>query len=147
MKNKKVLFIILLLIGIVFLTLSMSMLQSSENRLIPGILIFVSALIIGAAAKNIANEFILKNYLERKVITNKKADKVREHEVKQKSASRANLIVSTILAVTIIIMFFIKINYAMLTVLIIASIILQSFLNALLYIYYDKKIKENKIEK
>lgn len=147
MKNKKALFTILLLIGVVFLTLSMSMLQSSENRLIPGISIFVSALIIGAAAKNIANEFILKNYFERKVITNKKADKVRELEVKQKSTSRANLIVSTILAVTIIIMFFVKINYTILTVLIIASIILQSSLNALLYIYYDKKIKENKIEK
>jgi len=147
MKNKNVLFTILLLIGIVFLTLSMSMLQSSENRLIPGILIFASVLIIGAAAKYIANDLILKNYLEKKVITNKKADKVRELEVKQKSTSRANLIVSTILAVTIIIMFFMKINYTMLTILIIASILLQSFLNALLYIYYDKKIKENKIEK
>lgn len=147
MKNKKVLFTILFLIGIVFLTFSMFMIQSAENRLFSGILIFASVLIIGAAAKNIANEFILKNYLERKVITNKKTDKAREHEVKQKSASKANLIVSVILAVTIIIMYFIKINYVMLTILIIASIILQSLLNSLLYIYYDKKIKEIKIEK
>jgi len=147
MKNKKVLFAILFLIGIVFLTFSMFMIQGAENRLFSGILIFASVLIIGAAAKNIAYEFILKSYLERKVITNKKADKARENEVKQKSASRANLIVSVILAVTIIIMYFIKLNYAILTILIIASIILQSFLNALLYIYYDKKIKENKIEK
>lgn len=144
MKNKKVLFTILLLIGIVFLSLSMSMLQSAESRLIPGILLFASVLVIGVSAKNIANEFILKNYLERKVKINIKDEKKKENEVKQKASSKSNIIVSVLLAVAVIIMFFIEINYIILTILIIVSIFLQSFLNAFLYIYYDKKFIKNK---
>lgn len=142
MKNKKVLMTILLLIGIVILSLSMFMIQSAENRLVSGILILASVLIIGVSAKNIANEFILRNYLERKIKLNNKDEKKRENEVKQRASSKSNIIVSALLAAAIIIMFFIKPNYIILTILIIASIFLQSYLNAFLYIYYDKKIKE-----
>lgn len=142
MKNKKTLIIVSLLLGIVTFSVGMSMIQNAENRLFPGILMLVSILIIGTCSKSIANDYILKDYLDKKIKLNKKSDKKRENEVKQISSSRSNLIVSLLLVVAVIVIIFTKTNYIILTILIIASIFLQSYLNAFLYIYYDKKIKE-----
>jgi len=144
MKKIKELNVILLLVGIIMLSLSMSLMQGAQNRLVIGIVILLSALIIGGTSKSIANDYILNNYLESKKQRNAKVDKKREDDVKRKSASRSNLIVSIILMIAVVIVFFVKINYILFTILIIASIFLQSCLNALLYIYYDKRIKEDK---
>jgi len=144
MKKSKSLNIILLLVGIVMLALSMSLMQDAQNRLVIGIVVLLSALIIGGTSKSISNDYILNDYLESKKQRNVKVDKKREDQVKRKAASKSNLIVSVILMISVIIVFFVKINYILFTVLIVASIFLQSCLNAFLYIYYDKRIKEDK---
>ena len=144
MKKSKSLNVILLLVGIVMLALSMSLMQDAQNRLVIGIVVLLSALIIGGTSKSISNDYILNDYLESKKQRSVKVDKKREDQVKRKAASKSNLIVSVILMISVIIVFFVKINYILFTVLIVASIFLQSCLNAFLYIYYDKRIKEDK---
>jgi len=146
MKNKKIISIILLLVSIILLQLGLGMLKSTENRWIAGSIILASVLIIGTASKMIANDIILKNYLEAKTQKNIKINIAKENIVKQKASSRANLIVSLLLVIALILMFFVKLNYNVLTLIIILSIFLQSSLNAFLYIYYDKRIKDESIE-
>lgn len=147
MKNKKFISIILLLAGVLVLLIGLGMMQNAENRWIPGSMILLSCLIIGVTSKMIANDIILKNYLEFKKQINSKVNKHRENEVKRKASSRANMIVSFLLVVALVIIFFVGMNYTALALVIIISIFMQSSLNALLYIYYDKKIKEEEVKK
>lgn len=145
MKNKKLIIALLLALGVVILTISLKMLNSAANRWIPGALILISVLVIGGSAKLFSEEYILKKYKNSKVEKNIKSDVSLENGVKQKASSKANFIVSLLLVIVLILIFFIKINYIILTVIIVASIYIQSCLNAFLYIYYDKKINNKKI--
>lgn len=140
MKNKA-LTIGGLVAGIAILLASLYMINGAESRVIPGILLLGSALLIGASAKSLANDIILSEYLENKKKMNLKPDKAREEKVRQKSSNRANLIVSLLLVVFLIGIFISGVNYPMLAVVIVAAIFLQSLLNAILYIYYDKRTK------
>lgn len=142
MKNKYILSSIVLVIGVILLVISLGMLNTADNRWITGALILISVLTIGVTAKNISNELILNKYLESKKLMNIKPDKKRDSYVKQKAGSKTNLIVSSLLAVAIIVMFISKLNYSVLIAIIITSIFMQSILNSLFYIYYDKKVKE-----
>lgn len=142
MKNKYILSSILLVMGIILLTFSLGMLNSADNRWIAATLILTSVLTIGVSSKNISNELILNKYLESKKLKNIKPDKKRDNYVKQKAGSRTNLIVSILLTIAILIMFFTKLNYTVLISIIIISIFIQSILNSTFYVYYDKKVKE-----
>lgn len=142
MKNKYILSLVFLIVGVILLIFSLGMLNSAYNRWITGALIFMSVLIIGVTAKTISNELILNKYLESKKLKNIKPDKKRESYVKEKASSKTNLIVSSLLAIAVIVMFFTKLNYTVLIAIIIISIFMQSILNSLFYIYYDKKVKE-----
>lgn len=130
-----------LIAGIAILVASLYMINGAESRVVPGILLLGSALLIGATAKTLANDIILAEYLENKKKMNLKLDKAREEKVRQKASNRANLIVSLMLVVFLIAIFISGINYPLLAVVIIAAIFLQSLLNAILYIYYDKRTK------
>ena len=140
MKNKG-LTIVGLIAGIAILIVSLYMINGAESRVVPGILLLSSALLIGATAKTLANDIILAEYLENKKKMNLKLDKAREEKVRQKASNRANLIVSLLLVVFLIAIFISGINYPLLAVVIIAAIFLQSLLNAILYIHYDKHTK------
>jgi hypothetical protein len=117
------------------------MLDSAANRWIPGLLILISVIVIGGSAKLFSEEYILKKYKNSKIEKNIKTDVSLDNQVKQKASSKANFIVSLLLVIVLILIFFIKINYIILTIVIVASIYIQSCLNAFLYIHYDKKIK------
>lgn len=142
MKNKYILSLVFLIVGVILLIFSLGMLNSTYNRWVTGALIFISVLIIGVTAKTISNELILNKYLESKKSKNIKSDKKRDNYVKEKAGSKTNLIVSSLLAVAVIVMFFTKLNYSILIAIIIISIFMQSILNSLFYIYYDKRVKE-----
>ncbi|MDF2677717.1 MAG: hypothetical protein K0Q97_2042 [Bacillota bacterium] len=141
MKNKNLFITILLALGVVILTISLKMLDSAANRWIPGLLILISVIVIGGSAKLFSEEYILKKYKNSKIEKNIKTDVSLDNQVKQKASSKANFIVSLLLVIVLILIFFIKINYIILTIVIVASIYIQSCLNAFLYIHYDKKIK------
>ncbi|WP_326909953.1 hypothetical protein [Sedimentibacter sp. MB31-C6] len=142
MKNKKSVGIVFFLTGFLLLLVGLGMLQNAEKRWIPGIIILISIIILGGASKSITNDIILKKYLDDKRKKNIKVDKVRENKVAHKASSKANLIVSLLLIIVLIIIFLTEINYIVLALIIVISIFMQSSLSAILYIYYNKKIKE-----
>lgn len=142
MKNKYILSSILLIAGTILLIFSLGLLNTTFNRWGSGALILISVFMIGVSAKYISEELILKKYLESKKLKNIKYDKKRENYIKQTALAKTNFMVSIILTIAIIIMFISNLNYAVLIIIIIFSIILQSILNSIFYIYYDKKIKD-----
>jgi len=141
MKNKNIIILILLSIGIILLSIGLKMLNSAAERWIPGVLIIISIIFLGISAKLFSDHYILKKYKIQKEDKMTKEEKDHENRVKNISSSRSNLIVSVLFVAVLIFLFFIKINYIILTVLIIASIYMQSCLSAFLYIHYDKKFK------